>query len=147
MGSKSRAKQLMQKAGVPVVPGYHGDKQDFKTLRNEAEKIGFPLLIKPVAGGGGRGMRVVRQVNELEEALTLSRSEAKNAFGDDNVLLERFIGALVMSNFRSLVINTEILSISMNENARFNADTRKSLRKVHLLFLMKPSESKWLKPH
>ncbi len=91
MGSKSRAKQLMQEAGVPVVPGYHGDKQDFKILRNEAEKIGFPLLIKPVAGGGGRGMRVVRQLNELEEALTLSRSEAKNAFGDDNVLLERFI--------------------------------------------------------
>ena len=91
MGSKSRAKQLMQEAGVPVVPGYHGDKQDYKTLRNEAEKLGFPLLIKPVAGGGGRGMRVVRQLNELEEALTLSRSEAKNAFGDDNVLLERFI--------------------------------------------------------
>ena len=91
MGSKSRAKQLMQEAGVPVVPGYHGDKQDFKILRNEAEKIGFPLLIKPVAGGGGRGMRVVRQLNELEKALTLSRSEAKNAFGDDNVLLERFI--------------------------------------------------------
>ena len=91
MGSKSRAKQLMQEAGVPVVPGYHGDKQDYKTLRNEAGKIGFPLLIKPVAGGGGRGMRVVRQLNELEEALTLSRSEAKNAFGDDNVLLERFI--------------------------------------------------------
>ena len=91
MGSKSRAKHLMEEAEVPVVPGYHGESQDIEILHMEAQKIGFPLLIKPVAGGGGRGMRRVNQLSQFDEALTLSRSEAKTAFGDDAVLLERFI--------------------------------------------------------
>ena len=91
MGLKDRAKAIMEKAGVPVVPGYHGENQDGKFLRNEAKKVGFPLLIKAVAGGGGKGMRLVTKDAEFEDQLAAARREAKNAFGDEAVLLERFV--------------------------------------------------------
>jgi 3-methylcrotonyl-CoA carboxylase alpha subunit len=91
MGLKDRAKAIMEKAGVPVVPGYHGESQDAKFLRAEAKKIGFPLLIKAVAGGGGKGMRLVTSDAEFDEQLAAARREAKNAFGEDAVLLERFV--------------------------------------------------------
>ncbi len=91
MGSKSAAKALMEKAGVPVTPGYHGDKQDLKTLEAEAARTGWPLLIKAVAGGGGKGMRIVRAPGEFKEALEGARREAKAAFGDDKVLIEKYL--------------------------------------------------------
>ncbi|HET7177001.1 MAG TPA: acetyl-CoA carboxylase biotin carboxylase subunit, partial [Gammaproteobacteria bacterium] len=91
MGSKSAAKALMEKAGVPVTPGYHGDKQDLKTLETEAKRIGYPLLIKAVAGGGGKGMRIVRAETEFQEALDGAKREAKAAFGDDHVLIEKYL--------------------------------------------------------
>ncbi|HEY1991984.1 MAG TPA: biotin carboxylase N-terminal domain-containing protein, partial [Gammaproteobacteria bacterium] len=91
MGSKSAAKALMEKAGVPVTPGYHGDDQSPAKLQAEAEKIGYPLLIKAVAGGGGKGMRIVNAPGEFKEALAGAQREAKAAFGDDHVLLERYI--------------------------------------------------------
>jgi 3-methylcrotonyl-CoA carboxylase alpha subunit len=91
MGLKDRAKAIMEKAGVPVVPGYHGDNQDAKFLRAEAKKLGFPLLVKAVAGGGGKGMRLVTRDGEFDEQLAAARREAKGAFGDEAVLLERFI--------------------------------------------------------
>ena len=91
MGSKSAAKALMEKAKVPVTPGYHGDKQDLKTLEAEAARTGWPLLIKAVAGGGGKGMRIVRNAGEFKEALEGARREAKAAFGDDKVLLEKYL--------------------------------------------------------
>jgi 3-methylcrotonyl-CoA carboxylase alpha subunit len=91
MGLKDRAKAIMEKAGVPVVPGYHGENQDAKFLRGEAKKVGFPLLIKAVAGGGGKGMRLVTNDAEFDDQLAAARREAKNAFGDDAVLLERFV--------------------------------------------------------
>ena len=91
MGSKSAAKALMEKAGVPVTPGYHGDKQDLKTLEAEAKRIGYPLLIKAVAGGGGKGMRIVRAEAEFKEALDGAKREAKAAFGDDHVLIEKYL--------------------------------------------------------
>jgi 3-methylcrotonyl-CoA carboxylase alpha subunit len=81
----------MEKAGVPVVPGYHGDNQDAKFLRAEAKKVGFPLLIKAIAGGGGKGMRLVAKDSEFDDQLASARREAKNAFGEDAVLLERFV--------------------------------------------------------
>ena len=91
MGLKDRAKAIMEKAGVPVVPGYHGAEQDAKFLRAEAKKVGFPLLVKAVAGGGGKGMRLVTRDAEFDDQLASARREAKNAFGDDAVLLERFV--------------------------------------------------------
>ena len=91
MGDKSAAKRLMEKAGVPLVPGYHGDDQSPALLEKEAARIGFPALIKPSAGGGGKGMRVVRDRKEFAAALEGARREAKAAFGDDRVLIERYL--------------------------------------------------------
>ncbi|MEO9703214.1 acetyl/propionyl/methylcrotonyl-CoA carboxylase subunit alpha [Marinobacter alexandrii] len=91
MGSKSAAKAIMEKAGVPLVPGYHGDDQAPETLRTEAEKCGFPLLLKAVAGGGGKGMRVVERMEEFDDALAAAKREAKNAFGNPDMLIERYL--------------------------------------------------------
>jgi len=91
MGSKSEARRLMAAAGVPVLPGYDDDDQSDATLSRAARKVGFPLLIKPTAGGGGKGMRIVRAAGELAEALAGARREAAKAFNDDRVLLERFV--------------------------------------------------------
>jgi 3-methylcrotonyl-CoA carboxylase alpha subunit len=91
MGLKDRAKAIMEKAGVPVVPGYHGEGQDDALLETEAAKIGYPLLVKAVAGGGGKGMRLVTRAADFGRELAGARREAKGAFGDDRVLLERFV--------------------------------------------------------
>ncbi|MBV9972050.1 MAG: acetyl-CoA carboxylase biotin carboxylase subunit [Candidatus Eremiobacteraeota bacterium] len=91
MGSKRRAKALARENGVPVVPGYDGEDQDPERLAAEAEQIGTPLLIKASGGGGGRGMRIVRHLNDFNEALQSARREAKAAFGDDTMLLERYL--------------------------------------------------------
>ncbi|WP_322866035.1 acetyl/propionyl/methylcrotonyl-CoA carboxylase subunit alpha [Aquicoccus sp. G2-2] len=91
MGLKDAAKALMEKAGVPVVPGYHGKDQDGAHLRTQAETIGYPVLIKAVAGGGGKGMRLVEAGSEFAEALESARSEAKTAFGNEAVLIEKFV--------------------------------------------------------
>jgi 3-methylcrotonyl-CoA carboxylase alpha subunit len=91
MGSKSGSKALMEKAGVPLVPGYHGDAQDEATLAKAAEKAGFPVLVKASAGGGGRGMRVVRSADELGPAIVSAKREAKAAFGDDRMLIEKYV--------------------------------------------------------
>jgi 3-methylcrotonyl-CoA carboxylase alpha subunit len=91
MGSKAAAKALMETAGVPLVPGYHGADQSDATLRDAARRIGFPVLVKASAGGGGKGMKVARDAAELEEAIALARGEARAAFGDDRLLLERYL--------------------------------------------------------
>jgi len=91
MGSKSGSKALMEKAGVPLVPGYHGEAQDEKTLADAANRIGFPVLVKASAGGGGRGMRIVRSADELAAAIVSAKREALAAFGDDRVLIEKFV--------------------------------------------------------
>jgi 3-methylcrotonyl-CoA carboxylase alpha subunit len=91
MGSKSGSKALMEKAGVPLVPGYHGEAQDEATLAKAADRIGFPILVKASAGGGGRGMRVVNSAAELPGAITSAKREAKAAFGDDRMLIERYV--------------------------------------------------------
>ena len=91
MGSKSESKIIMTKANVPVVPGYHGEDQSDVTLATEAERIGFPLLIKAVSGGGGKGMKIVRSMDEFNTLLASARREATNFFKDDRVLLERYI--------------------------------------------------------
>jgi 3-methylcrotonyl-CoA carboxylase alpha subunit len=91
MGSKSDARQLVQRLGVPVVPGYDGQEQSDATLRREAERIGFPILIKVSSGGGGKGMKIVRNHGELQAAIDSARREAMKAFGSDRLLLERYI--------------------------------------------------------
>ncbi len=91
MGDKAAAKRLMEKARVPLVPGYHGEAQDAALLEKEAARIGFPALIKPSAGGGGKGMRVVREKSEFGHALEAARREARAAFGDERVLVERYL--------------------------------------------------------
>lgn len=91
MGSKSAAKSLMEKAGVPLVPGYHGDNQDPQFLKTQADGIGYPVLIKASAGGGGKGMRVVESSGAFLDALTSCQREAASSFGDDRVLIERYL--------------------------------------------------------
>ncbi|MDB6090642.1 MAG: Carbamoyl-phosphate synthase chain ATP-binding [Gammaproteobacteria bacterium] len=93
MGSKIVAKARMRAAGVPVLPGYEGSRQDLKHLESEALKLGLPLIIKPAAGGGGKGMKIVRQEAELGAALAGARRLAESAFGDDALLLERYLPA------------------------------------------------------
>jgi 3-methylcrotonyl-CoA carboxylase alpha subunit len=91
MGLKDAAKKLMEEAGVPVVPGYHGANQDPEHLAGAADAIGYPVLIKAVAGGGGKGMRKVARPGDFAEALESARSEARTAFGNDAVLIEKFV--------------------------------------------------------
>jgi 3-methylcrotonyl-CoA carboxylase alpha subunit len=91
MGSKSAAKSLMEKAGVPLVPGYHGDKQDAAFLEQEAGRIGYPVLIKASAGGGGKGMRIVGKAADFAAALASCKREAASSFGDDKVLIEKYL--------------------------------------------------------
>ncbi|HEX8606289.1 MAG TPA: acetyl/propionyl/methylcrotonyl-CoA carboxylase subunit alpha, partial [Pseudoduganella sp.] len=91
MGSKSAAKTLMEKAGVPLVPGYHGDDQDAGLLQREADRIGYPVLLKASAGGGGKGMRVVDSSEAFREALASCKREAISSFGDDKVLAEKYL--------------------------------------------------------
>ncbi|NDG48919.1 MAG: ATP-grasp domain-containing protein, partial [Rhodospirillales bacterium] len=91
MGSKAEAKRIMVAAGVPTVPGYHGDGQDEALLATEAARIGFPVLIKASAGGGGKGMRPVLRAEDFAAELAGARREAQAAFGDDRVLLEKYL--------------------------------------------------------
>src|SRR5690348_8048898 len=91
MGSKAEAKALMEKHGVPLVPGYHGEDQGEKTLLAQAKMIGFPLMIKAAAGGGGKGMRIVRAEKEFADALASAQREAQGAFGDARMILERYV--------------------------------------------------------
>lgn len=93
MGSKIGAKERMKAAGVPVVPGYNGDDQSTARLKTEAERIGFPLLLKASAGGGGKGMRIVRQAQELEAAIEGAKREAEKSFGDGTLLMEKYFDA------------------------------------------------------
>ncbi|HEY3181132.1 MAG TPA: acetyl/propionyl/methylcrotonyl-CoA carboxylase subunit alpha [Casimicrobiaceae bacterium] len=91
MGSKSAAKTIMAKAGVPLVPGYHGDDQSPMVLAREAAAIGYPVLIKATAGGGGKGMKVASDANDFSGALASAQREAKSSFGDDRVLVEKYL--------------------------------------------------------
>jgi 3-methylcrotonyl-CoA carboxylase alpha subunit len=91
MGSKSAAKELMEKAAVPLVPGYHGAEQDADFLQQQADRIGYPVLLKASAGGGGKGMRIVEQSADFKAALASCKREAINSFGDDKVLVEKYL--------------------------------------------------------
>ena len=91
MGSKAQAKELMEEHGVPVVPGYQGSDQSLEKLQSEAKRIGYPVLLKASAGGGGKGMRIVENESELSAGIESAKREAANAFGDENLILEKYI--------------------------------------------------------
>lgn len=91
MGSKSAAKNIMEKAGVPLVPGYHGDDQNPELLRAASEKMGYPVLLKATAGGGGKGMRQVWSAQEFDEALAAAKRESLSSFGDETMLVEKYL--------------------------------------------------------
>lgn len=91
MGSKAEAKAIMEANGVPVVPGYQGEEQSKEKLMDIAEGMGFPLLLKATAGGGGKGMRIVREAEGLESAIGAAQREARNAFGDDRLIIEKYV--------------------------------------------------------
>lgn len=91
MGSKSAAKALMEAANVPLVPGYHGEAQDVETFRAASNAIGYPVLLKAAAGGGGKGMKVVERESELAEALASAQREAQSSFGDSRMLVEKYV--------------------------------------------------------
>ena len=91
MGSKSAAKTIMAKAGVPLIPGYHGDNQDPKTLKKEADSLGYPVLLKAAAGGGGKGMRAVQTEADFDQALDAAKREAMSSFDDDIMLVEKLV--------------------------------------------------------
>ncbi len=91
MGNKIEAKKIMERAGVPVIPGYHGAEQDMETLLEEGESIGYPLLIKATAGGGGKGMKIVHSQKELRPAIESAKREALSSFGDDSVFIEKYL--------------------------------------------------------
>ncbi|MEP7247942.1 MAG: biotin carboxylase N-terminal domain-containing protein, partial [Gammaproteobacteria bacterium] len=93
MGSKSAAKARMQKAGVPTLPGYHGDEQSADALERQALALGFPLIIKPSGGGGGKGMHIVNEAGELRAGIATAKRLAAAAFKDDRLLLERYLPA------------------------------------------------------
>jgi 3-methylcrotonyl-CoA carboxylase alpha subunit len=91
MSSKATAKQLMERSGVPLLPGYHGEAQEAALLRREADRVGYPVLLKATAGGGGKGMRVVESADQFDERLASCQREATSSFGDSRVLLEKFL--------------------------------------------------------
>ncbi|NND83203.1 MAG: acetyl/propionyl/methylcrotonyl-CoA carboxylase subunit alpha [Gammaproteobacteria bacterium] len=91
MGSKSAAKRIMEQAGVPLVPGYHGEQQGADFLKQQADEMGYPVLLKAVAGGGGKGMRQVWSADEFDSALNAAKSEAMSSFGDDVMLVEKYL--------------------------------------------------------
>ena len=91
MGSKAAAKALMAKSGVPLVPGYHGEAQYHAIFADACTQIGYPVLIKASAGGGGKGMRVVERAEDLAEAVDAARREAASSFGDDRILVEKYL--------------------------------------------------------
>ncbi|MFO7536608.1 MAG: acetyl-CoA carboxylase biotin carboxylase subunit, partial [Chloroflexota bacterium] len=91
MGSKSAAKNIMEKAGVPLVPGYHGEDQDPSLLKKVSDQMGYPVLLKATAGGGGKGMRQVWAAEEFEEALASAKREARSSFGEDTMLVEKYL--------------------------------------------------------
>lgn len=91
MGSKSESKRIMEKANVPILPGYHGDEQDPEYLLKEARRIGFPVMLKASLGGGGKGMRICQNEGEFHQQLEAAKREAKKGFNDDHMLIEKYV--------------------------------------------------------
>src|SRR2546430_11900563 len=93
VGDKAAARRVAVRAGIPLVPGYDGPDQSFAALAAAAGKIGYPLLLKPAAGGGGKGMRIVERLTDLPSAIQAAKREAARAFGDDRLIVEKYLPA------------------------------------------------------
>ncbi len=129
MGSKSAAKTLMEKAGVPLVPGYHGRDNDPAMLAREAARIGYPVLIKASAGGGGKGMRRVDKAEDFVAALAGCQREAKASFGDDHVLIEKYVTRPRHIEIQVFADSRATASTCSSATARCSAATRRSSRR------------------
>ena len=130
MGSKAAAKRRMLEAGVPCVPGYQGGDQSDATLTREAERIGFPVMVKAAAGGGGRGMRLVTAKKDLAAALSGARAEAENAFGSGELILEKaVVDGRAMSRFKCLPTCTATSFTWASATARCSAGIRRCWRR------------------
>ena len=126
LGNKSSARQIAQARGVPCLPGYQGEDQSDERFAAEAQRIGFPVMVKAAAGGGGRGMRLVTQPAQLLAAVHSARSEAQSAFGSGELLLERaLLAASAMSKCRYSPMRTAIASTWASAIARCSAGTRR----------------------
>ena len=125
MGSKAESKRLMEAAGVPLVPGYHGKGQSPEELTREAALIGYPVLVKASAGGGGKGMRVVTEASGLADAVASAKREAKAAFGDDSLLLESYLGGHATWKSRCSATPLATASICSSAIAPSSAATRR----------------------
>ena len=133
LGDKARAKALAMTTGVPLLAGYHGDMATDEDLMRAADEVGFPLLVKASAGGGGRGMRLVRTAEDLPEALAAARREAAAAFGDDRLLLERFVERPRHVEIQLLAdTRRQHRAISASASAPSSVVTRSSSRSRHL---------------
>jgi geranyl-CoA carboxylase alpha subunit len=129
LGSKSAAKALAQQHGVPVLPGYFGDDQRDDTFATEAQRIGYPVMVKAVAGGGGRGMRLVTDAAQLPAALASARAEAQSSFGNADLLIERASLARATWKCRCSATRTATASTWVSATARCSGGTRRSLKK------------------
>ena len=124
-GDKVNARIQAAKAGIPMIPGTKGAVENFDEVRKFAEQYGFPVMIKAVNGGGGRGMRNVDRMEDLEEAYHRARSEAKMAFGDDSVYVEKCIMNRSILKCRSLGIRRGMSCICLRETAQFSAGIKR----------------------
>ena len=130
MGGKSQSKALMEQAGVPLVPGYHGAAQDDATLTEAAARIGYPVLIKASAGGGGKGMRVVESPADLPSAIAGAKREGLSSFGDDRLLIERYLQRPRHIEIQVFAdTHGQVLHMFERVTARSSAATRKSSRR------------------
>ena len=130
MGDKITAKETAIKLGIPVVPGSEGGVPDVAAARKAAADMGYPVIIKATAGGGGRGMKVAQSEADIDMAFSTARSEAKSAFGNDEVYMEKYLQTLhVTSKFRSLAMAKAAACIWPNATVRFNVATRKYLKR------------------
>jgi acetyl/propionyl-CoA carboxylase alpha subunit len=125
MGSKLAAKAAVAKYNIPMVPGTEEAITDVEAAKNIAHKVGFPILIKASAGGGGKGMRIVENIESFEQQMQLAVSEATSAFGDGSVFIEKYIGAPRHIEIQVWAITTATLCICSSGNALFKGGTRK----------------------
>ena len=129
MGNKAAAKRHVKTIGVPCVPGYEGDDQSDTTMQSAAERIGYPIMIKAAAGGGGRGMRLVSDATQLNVELPTARREAASAFGADELSWNALSWDLVTSRFSCWLIALAMWCISVSGIAPCSVGTRKSSKK------------------